>query len=157
MDQQTQTLNRIVEAINKGSSGLIVIPSNYTPDALVSATSLYLALSQFGKSVALVCSSPVTSTITAANKFQSSLSTAGDNLVISFPYTEGAIDKVDYNIQGSSFNLVVTPRQGFPKLNPDQVKYTYTGGMVNFIILIFLLDRANVEPEKQKKKLMAHQ
>ena len=56
--------------------------------------------------------------------------------MVSFPYIEGSIDKVDYNIQGENFNLVITPRSGKPKLNPQQVSYSYTGGNIDFIVTI---------------------
>ncbi len=70
------------------------------------------------------------------DKIQNKVSTGGDNLVVSFPYREGAIDKVDYNIQDNKFNLVISPRDGFPKLDPKEVEYTYTGGKIEFIITI---------------------
>ena len=46
------------------------------------------------------------------------------------------IDKVDYNIQGENFNLIISPRQGFPKIDPNQVKYSYTGGSFDYLIAI---------------------
>jgi hypothetical protein len=136
MNPLDQSLTRIGEIVSKGSAGVIVIPVNPTADAIAAATSLYLALSKLGKSINLAGSTSVQSDLVASDKFQSNLSTSGDHLVISFPYAEGAIDKVDYNIQGSSFNLIVAPRQGRPKLDPSQVKFTYTGGKIDFIITI---------------------
>jgi len=136
MNPQDQSLNRIGEIVAKGSAGVIAIPVNPTADAIAAATSLYLSLTKLGKTVNLVSSSPVQNDLVAGDKFQNSLSTSGDNLVISFPYTEGSIDKVDYNIQGSSFNLIVAPRQGHAKLDPSQVKYTYTGGKIDYVVTI---------------------
>lgn len=129
-------LPRIQEVLNKGVMGAIVLSANPTTDAIASACTLYLALTKMGKSVSLVCSQTVTSDISASDKIQEDLVTTGDNLVISFPYNEGSIDKVDYNIQGDLFNLVVTPRPGFSKLDPNQVKYSYSGGALDFVIVI---------------------
>lgn len=136
MNNQQNTINRIVEIFNKSQSGVIIIPSNHSTDSVAGATSLYLALIKMGKNVNLVCSSKVSFDLTASDKFQSNLSTEGDALMISFPYTDGSIDKVDYNIQGEYFNLIITPREGYPKLNPNQVKYSYTGGTIDFIVVI---------------------
>lgn len=136
MNPNQQTVSKIIESISKSSSGIIVVPSNPSLDTLASATSLYLSLTKLGKTVSLVCSSPIKAQLTGADKFQNSLTTTGDNLVISFPYTDGAIDKVDYNIKDNAFNLIIAPRQGFPKLNPDQVKFRYAGGTIDFIITI---------------------
>lgn len=131
-----QTTSRIAETVNKGSTGIIVLPQNPTADAVAAATSLYLGLTKLGKTVNIVCSTAVHSDLMGADKVQTNLSVGGDNLVVSFPYQDGAIDKIDYNIQGTNFNLTITPRPGFPKLNPDQVSFSYTGGSFDFIITV---------------------
>lgn len=130
------TISKISEQITKGNSGIILIPQNPTVDAIAAATSLYIALTKANKSAGIACSTQITSDLLGADKIQQTLSAGGENLVVSFPYTDGTIDKIDYNIAGSLFNLVITPRPGYPKLNPDQVKYSYTGGQFDFIITI---------------------
>lgn len=136
MDNQQNTLTRISDIVNKGKSGVIIIPPDSSIDALAAAASLYLGLSKINKNLSLVCSQKPETNLIGADKFQNMIGTGGDSLMISFPYTDGAIDKVDYNIQGESFNLIVTPRTGFPKLNQNQVNFSYTGGAVDFIIVI---------------------
>lgn len=136
MNTNQQTLARLHEIITKATSGAIVLPANPTQDAIAAGTALYLGLTKMGKNVSFVCTQNVQSDLTGADKIQSNLVTGGDNLVVSFPYTDGAIDKVDYNIQGEFFNLIVAPRQGYPKLDPNQVKYSYIGGNLDFIIVV---------------------
>lgn len=130
------TLPKLGDVVTKGSSGIIVLPTNPSADAIAGATALYLGLLKMGKNISLVCSSSLKSDMVAADKIQQSLTVGGDNLVVSFPYADGAIDKIDYHIQGEKFNLVIAPRQGFPKLNPNQVEYSYTGGSFDFIITV---------------------
>ncbi len=129
-------LPRLLEVLNKGTLGAIVLPARPTADAVSAATSLYFALSKMGKNISLVSAQKVEMDIAGADKIQSELVTSGDNLVISFPYSEGAIDKVDYNIQGEYFNLIIAPRAGYPKLDPKQVKYSSSGGMLDYVIVI---------------------
>jgi len=136
MNNHQQTLSRIIEILNRGKSGVIIIPQNPAPDAVAASTSLYLALNKIGKNISLVCSTKQDLDLIGVDKFQQTLTVSGDNLMISFPYKEGSIDKVDYNIQGDYFNLIITPRPGYEKLNPSQVKYSYTGGNLDFIIVI---------------------
>lgn len=136
MQPDQSNISRIHELVQKAVSGVIVMPVNPSLDALAAATAIYLALTKLGKTVNLVSETSPKSDLIASDKVQNELTTAGDNLVISFPYTEGAIDKVDYNIQGESFNLIITPRPGNPKLNPEQIKYSYSGGMIDFIITV---------------------
>lgn len=132
----TNPIPRISEILQKAVSGAIILPSNPTGDATAAATALYLALHKMGKNVTLACSTKPNYNLTALDKISSQLVNSGDSLVVSFPYQEGAIDKVDYNIQGTNFNLIVSPRPGFAKLNPNQVKYSYTGAKLDFVIII---------------------
>jgi len=136
MNNQQNTLARISEIFSKGSSGAIIIPPNPSVDAVAAATSLYLGLLKMGKTVSLVCASKPQSDLIAVDKIQSNIGAGGDSLLVSFPYTDGSIDKVDYNIQGEYFNLIITPRPGYQKLSPSQVNYSYTGGIVDFLIVI---------------------
>ncbi len=137
MKNNLDTLNRAAAIINKGVIGSIILPPNPNIDAIASATSLYLGLTKLGKTVSIACESDIESDLFAADKIQKNINAGGDNLVISFPYTDGSIDKVDYSIKGNSFNLIITPRPGFPKLDPSQVKYSYTGGVIDFFITIY--------------------
>jgi len=136
MNNQQNSLARIFDILTKGSSGTIIIPPNASPDAIAAATSLYLGITKMGKNVSLSCSNKISSDLIAADKIQNNIATGGDSLMISFPYSDGSIDKVDYNIQGTNFNLVITPRPGHSKLDPSQVNYSYTGGAIDFIIVI---------------------
>lgn len=136
MDNNQSTLSRIQEIITKCRSAVVVIPSNPSVDAIAASSSLYLTLNKMGKTVSLACSQKIRSDLVASDKFQNIIGAGGDSLTVSFPYTDGAIDKVDYNIQGDAFNLIVTPRPGFQKLNPNQVNFSYSGGLVDMIIVI---------------------
>jgi nanoRNase/pAp phosphatase (c-di-AMP/oligoRNAs hydrolase) len=129
-------LNLIHEVIIKNTSGIIVIPAKAGPDAIAAGSALYLALTKLGKTIGFVASQKPESDLIGVDKIQNRITTGGDNLVVSFPYREGAIDKVDYNIQDNKFNLVISPREGFPKLDPKEVDFTYTGGKVEFIITV---------------------
>lgn len=136
MDNTQNTLARIQEITTKCRSAVIIMPPNPSIDAIAASSSLYLALNKMGKTISIACSQKVQSDLVASDKIQNIISAGGDSLMVSFPYTDGAIDKVDYNIQGESFNLIVTPRSGFQKLNPNQVKFSYTGGLVDVIFVI---------------------
>jgi len=136
MDNTQNTLTRIQKIATKCRSAVIIVPPSPSIDAIAASTSFYLALNKMGKTVSIACSQKVQSDLTASDKFQNIIGAGGDSLMISFPYSDGAIDKVDYNIQGESFNLVVTPRPGYQKLNPNQVNFSYTGGLVDVIFVI---------------------
>jgi len=129
-------LKQIREILHKNSSGIIVLPVNPQIDTIAASTALYLALNKMGKVVALICSSKPQAQIVGVEKIQQSLSVGGDSLVISFPYTEGSVDRVDYDDRGGKFSLIIVPRPGYPKLQPDKVEFSYTGGKIEFIFTI---------------------
>ncbi len=129
---------RFVALVNKYTSFSICLPSNPTGDSVASAMALYLSLIKAGKNATIACSADVTPNlgISGVDKIQKNLASGGDNLVVSFPYSDGSIDKVTYNIEGNSFNLVIQPREGYDKLDPQRVRYTYSGGKVDVIIVV---------------------
>jgi nanoRNase/pAp phosphatase (c-di-AMP/oligoRNAs hydrolase) len=135
-NNQLLIFSRISQIVNQKLSGAVVLPSNPSIDATASATALYLSLLKLGKNISLSCSTKVDYDLTAVDKIQKNLSASGDSLMISFPYTDGSIDKIDYRIEGESFNLIITPRNGFPKLDPSKVSYSYTGGKLDFIFVL---------------------
>jgi hypothetical protein len=97
---------------------------------------LYLGLSKMGKTPTIATSTKVTYNIKDIDLIRTSLTSSGDNLVISFPYTDGSIDKVDYKIENNTFNLIVIPRPGFPKVSPEQVSFSYAGGKADCLIAL---------------------
>ena len=140
--QNSQTLDipkitqQIKDHFTKNGSGVIILPSKPTPDAIAAGTSLYLKLIEMGKNVSIISESIPQSDLLGADKIKNDLQNGGDNLVVSFPYTEGTIDKVDYNIQGERFNLVIVPRTGSEKIKADEVQFSYSGGNIDFIVTI---------------------
>lgn len=135
-EDTTKVLGQIKEIIAKNDSGLIVLPAKASADAIAAGTSLYMVLTKMGKNVSLVASEIPQSDMVGIDKIKTELSTGGDNLVVSFPYVEGSIDKVDYNIKEERFNLIIIPREGHEKLEPKDVQFTYSGGKIDFIITI---------------------
>jgi len=136
MNPTRSQLEKVIETLQNYTSGVICLGENPSTDALAAATSLYLGLTQLGKNISIASSHGVESDMVGAEKVQSEITTSGDNLVISFPYQEGSIDKVDYFIQNDKFNVVITPRPGTPALDSKTVNYSTAGGSVEFIIVI---------------------
>lgn len=136
MDSQKNLLQKAVEILQKSSSGAICLPQNPSPDAIAAALALYLGLTRMGKNVTIACSTPIKSELMAADKIGSTIATSGNDLVVSLPYTDGSIDKVSYYTEGNSLNIVIVPGADHPKLEQKQVKFSYTGGAVDFVITV---------------------
>ena len=125
--------------IEKSSTVLIAVSSSPTFDAVAAGLSLYLSLTAQGKRVSIVSSVPMTveySYLVGLDLIGSSLNNSGGrNLVISFPYQEGSIEKVSYNIENDTFNLVIEPREGYPQVTEDVVQYSYSGGAASDLVI----------------------
>lgn len=135
-------IRRIIETITKKNTIAIVLPAKPTADGVSAALALYLAITKLGKNVTIACASaPISGIdIDGVDKIGKNLASGGDDLVISFPYEQGSVDKVTYTIEGNRFNLLVIPREGYPRIDPEQVEYSYSGGKVDAVIV---LDAAN--------------
>jgi hypothetical protein len=134
-DIQNQ-LKNFKDLFGRTKSGIIALQSNPTYDGVAAAAGLYLALTKMGKNISIVCSSKPQHDLVAVDKIQQGLSAGGNHLVISFPYREGTIDKVDYNIASNTFNLIIIPNSETEKINPQDVMFSYTGGKTDFIITV---------------------
>jgi hypothetical protein len=136
MNQDINPLDLIARDLSQSASPTILLPINPSLDMVHASLALYIALAKIGKAPSVACDTKITYSAKDANIIRSDLASGGDNLVISFPYEDGSIDKVDYKIENGTFNLIVIPREGFPKVTPEQVSYSYAGGQSDCFITI---------------------
>lgn len=132
---------------------LILTGGNPTLDSFGASLALYLVFSRLGKTVTVAC--PETPTVGLSNlvgidKVQSELS--GQNLVVSFPYIEGSVEKVSYNIDGDRFNLIIQPRSGTQPFSPQAVKFSHGGATADLIIVLNALDLKDLGSLYEREK-----
>lgn len=140
MDQE---LREIQSLISSAQNILVLTRANPTLDGMAASLALYLALTKMGKSVSVVSpSAPIVelSNLVGINKVKNTL--GSKNLVISFPYVEGAVEKVSYDIENGKFNLVIQPKAGIEPLSPDEVQYLASAATTD---LIFVVDTPQIE------------
>lgn len=130
------TLEEIVETLSKKETYVIFVSEKPPQDAVAASLALYLGLLKSGKDAYLVSSSKIDYNLPGVEKFQGDLSIKGDSLKIAFPYKEGSVDKVDWGIDGETFYITIKPTPGYPKLDPSQVKFSYTGGTADCFVMV---------------------
>ncbi|MBI3984408.1 MAG: hypothetical protein HY344_00485 [Candidatus Levybacteria bacterium] len=123
------TFTKIKEAIEKYNNIAIAVPSNPLMDEMAAALSLYLSISTLGKSVSIA--SPTTPLVEVSNlvgidRVQNTLGGGTGDLVVSFPYREGEIEKVSYTRDDNFLNIVV--KAGELGLNFDEKAVRFTRG-----------------------------
>lgn len=120
----------------------IMVGKNPTVDDMAAALALYLSLKAANKSVTIASASqPLVehSSLVGINEVKSALggSATGD-LVVSFPYQEGEIEKVSYTIENSFLNIVVKAGQNGLAFTEQDVRFTRgaAGGLPTLLIAV---------------------
>ena len=148
-----EDLNKIQTILGQSQSILILTGKRPTLDSLGASLALYLALSRMGKAVNIACPELPTvglSNLVGIDKVKNDL--GGQNLIVSFPYVEGSIEKVSYNIEDNQFNLVVQPRTGARPLSPQSVKFSHGGANADLIFILGTRDLTDLGPLYEKEK-----
>lgn len=104
------SLQKIKDIIAGSQKVVIAVGSNPHIDQMAGALSLYLALSSANKKVSVLSATePIVelSSLVGIDKVKTSHDGSGGDLVVSFPYREGEIEKVSYTIDDGYLNIVV--------------------------------------------------
>lgn len=138
------TFDKIREAVGKHNNIAIAVPKDPTVDEMGAALGLYLSLEDLGKSLSIATpNTPLVevSSLVAIDEVKTSLGAESGDLVVSFPYREGEIEKVSYTRDDNFLNIVV--KAGEKGLNFDQKDVRFTRG-TNAPELLFIVGAARV-------------
>ena len=127
----------VEEILSPAQTFAVFLPTNLNTDKVAAALALFLSLKKAGKQVDIVCAAPMIveySSLVGIDKI--SQKTGGRNLMISFDYREGSIEKVSYHIENNKFNLVIQPKEGRPPLSTKTINYTYSGSQADVILTV---------------------
>lgn len=130
--------NSFAALTNSAQEILILLPSKPFIDQVAAGLSLYLSLSESGKSVSISC--PVSmvaeySRLIGVDKVTSDL--GNKNLVINLVnYDANNVDKVSYDILEGQFKLTISPKSGLKSPTKEQVEVNYSGVSGDLVVLI---------------------
>jgi len=133
----TTDITKVKELLDKATNVVIATHEHPTFDSIGSALTLSIGLASLGKKVTVVCPDAMTvelSSFIGVQKIVKDIS--NKNFIISLDYTEGSIEKVSYNIEGNTFNLVIEPRVGHDGFSEDKVHYTHGGALADLIFTV---------------------
>jgi nanoRNase/pAp phosphatase (c-di-AMP/oligoRNAs hydrolase) len=138
MINQSQA-SQIQSAFTSAQTIFIVLPQNANFDKVSAGLGLYLSLLKANKMVSIASPTRMTvrfSSLVGVNKIKNRFQGSKKDLIVSFDYVEEAIEKVSYNIENGKFNLVIKPKPGYPPLESEKVKYSYSGGSADLILTV---------------------
>ncbi|HYK08010.1 MAG TPA: hypothetical protein VEW42_00750 [Candidatus Eisenbacteria bacterium] len=139
-----QRLKELIE--NNQTIGIMVAP-NPSFDGLAAGLGLYLSLKQMNKNVSIVCPTDPTvgvSSLVGIDKLQKSFSGVGGDLVVSFPYKEGEIEKVSYDVDGGKLRIVVKAGAQGLSFNQSDVNFQQGGAAPSLVFFIGVADMGQV-------------
>ncbi len=120
-------INKIKEAVDKYTKIAIAAPVDPTVDEMGAALSLYLSLEDLGKSLSIATpNTPLVevSSLVGIDEVKTSIGEASGDLVVSFPYREGEIEKVSYTRDENFLNIVVKAGEKGLNFSEKDVKFT---------------------------------
>lgn len=117
---------RISEFLAKSQNVGIVTPKDPSMDEMAAALSLFLAFEDSGKNLAIATpSEPLVevSTLVGIDKVKTKLNYQAGDLVVSFPYKEGEIEKVSYTLEEGVLNIQVKAGEAGLSFDERDIKF----------------------------------
>ncbi|MDO8657960.1 MAG: hypothetical protein Q7K55_04420 [Candidatus Levybacteria bacterium] len=152
-----QVIQAIREVLDKNEQIAIAVGKNPNLDEMGAALALYLCLQLNNKKVTIVSpSDPIVelSSLVGINKLKASLGEENGDLVVSFPYKEGEIEKVSYTLESGSLNIIVKAGESGLSFSEREVEYKRSGGTTPVLFIVGtprLSDLGNIfNPENLK-------
>lgn len=137
----TQSIQRIKDLLSRSQRIVVSVGRNPSVDDMGAALGLYLSLQNIGKNVFVIApQEPIVelSNLVGINKVKTRFEGDGADLVVSFPYKEGEIEKVSYTIENGFLNIVVKAGEQGLNFAEQDVKYTRggSGGQMDVLFSI---------------------
>ncbi len=133
------TLQRLKEALQRSKSVAVAVGKEPSIDEMAAALSLYLSLQAMGKNTAVLSATePIVevSNLVGVDKVKTRYEGGGADLVVSFPYREGDIEKVSYTIENGYLNIVVKAGDQGLTFSEQDVRYTRGNGELDLLFVV---------------------
>ena len=132
-------IQKLKDAIGKSNSIGIAVGREPSIDEMGAALALYLLLKNANKKVSIASpSDPIVeiSSLVGINKVQRAFGGDAGDLVVSFPYKEGEIEKVSYTLENNLLNIIVKASEQGLSFDEQEVRYTRGSGTIDLLITV---------------------
>jgi hypothetical protein len=133
-------LERIKDLLAKNENIGIAIGKNPGIDEMAAGLSLYLALSEASKETTIVCpTEPIVevSSLVGIDKVKKSFEGgANGDLMVSFPYKEGEIEKISYTLEEGKLNILVKAGENGLSFNEKDIEYKREGSAPGLVFVV---------------------
>lgn len=152
------TLQKLKDAIGKSNSIGIAVGSNPSVDEMGAALALYLLLRNANKKVSVASpTDPIVeiSSLVGINKVQRQFGGDAGDLIVSFPYQDGEIEKVSYTLdeQNSLLNIIVKASAQGLSFDDQDVRFTRGSGSIDLLITVGAASLSDIGDVIDQQKL----
>jgi hypothetical protein len=133
------TFTKIKEALSKYTNIAVAVPIDPTVDEMGAALGLYLSLKDMGKAMSIATpNAPLVevSALVGIDEVRTNLGEASGDLVVSFPYREGEIEKVSYTRDDNFLNIVVKAGEKGLNFTQEEVKFTRSSKAPELLFIV---------------------
>lgn len=133
------TTGRLKDLLSKNDKIGILVGSNPTIDQMGSALALFLALSKTKPNTIIASpSDPLVevSSLVGINRVKTNIGSEGGDLIVSFPYKEGEIEKVSYTLEDGFLNIVVKAGESGLQFLEEDVQFKRGGGAAPGLLFV---------------------
>lgn len=144
-------IKQIKDSIDQATSIGIAAPKNPSLDEMAASLGLYLLLKNANKNVSIAApNDPLVevSSLVGIDKVQKSLSGSGGtgDLTVSFPYTEGEIEKVSYTQEEGYLNIIVKAGEQGLSFDEKDVEFKRGGGQLDLVLTVGVAQLSDLDP-----------
>lgn len=132
-------IQKLKDAIAKSSSIGIAVGQNPSIDEMGAALSLYLLLGSANKRVSIASpTEPIVeiSSLVGIDRVQRHFGGDAGDLVVSFPYKEGEIEKVSYTLENNFLNIIVKASEMGLSFADQDVRFSRSSGSIDLLIVV---------------------
>ncbi len=137
MDRRTsEQIRDLLEVSNKIG---IAVGKNSGIDELAGALALYLALLERGKNVSIACpTDPLVehTVLVGIDRVKKNFDGATGDMVVSFPYKEGDIEKISYTLENGLLNIIVKGGEEGLSFNENDVIFKRSEGNPELLFVV---------------------
>lgn len=131
--------SKIQDILAKNDKISIAVGKNSSMDEMGAALALYLSLKTQGKKISIGTPSTPTvaiSSLVGIDKVKDAITSDGGDLIVSFPYKEGEIEKVSYTLENGHLNIIVKAGNQGLSFTEKDVQYKHAGENPTLLIVI---------------------
>jgi len=132
-------IERIREILSREGDIAIALSANYSQDELAAALGLYLTLKNVGRTVQVISKKQPNVEIShfySIDKIKGGFQGRTGDLVVSFPYQEGEIEKISYTMENGLLNIVVKSGEKGLNFSQNDVRFNRSGDTPVILITI---------------------